>query len=61
MEKNSSVSQNLGEFKWLRAVELHEDDMKVIRISEVLGVTRGAVSQWLKRYREQGIESLYYK
>ncbi|WP_206214285.1 helix-turn-helix domain-containing protein [Desulfovibrio sp. ZJ369] len=58
MKKNSSARKNLSEFKRLRAVELHEDGRKAIRISEVLGVTRGAVSQWLKRYHEQGIESL---
>jgi transposase len=42
----------------LRALELHEQGWKAIRIAEALGVTRGAVSQWLKTAREGGREAL---
>jgi transposase len=42
----------------LRAVELHEAGWKAIRIAEALGVTRGAVSQWLKAAREGGRQAL---
>jgi len=42
----------------LRALALHEAGWKAIRIAEALGVTRGAVSQWLKAAREGGREAL---
>jgi transposase len=42
----------------LRALELHEQGWKGVRIAEALGVTRGAVSQWLKTAREGGREAL---
>lgn len=60
MKTLSSNSSNAREFRRLRAIELYNGGMKAVRIAEVLGVTRGAVSQWLKRYREQGIDSLYH-
>lgn len=41
-----------------RAFELHEHGWGVTAIAEALGVTKGAVSQWLKRAREQGPEAL---
>lgn len=61
METPSKTSQHAREFKRLRAVELYEQGWRPVRIAEALGVTRGAVSQWLKRYREKGIEALQYK
>jgi transposase len=57
----SKNSQNAREYRRLRAVELHEQGWKANRIAEALGVTKGAVSQWLKRYREGGLEALRYK
>ena len=42
----------------LRALALHEAGWKAIRIAEALGVTRGAVSQWLKAAREGGRDAL---
>ena len=35
----------------LRALEMYEQGWEAIRIAESLGVTRGAVSQWLKAAR----------
>lgn len=61
MKERSYSSQNVREYRRLRAVELFNNGMKAVRIAEVLGVTRGAVSQWLKRYREQGIDSLCHR
>ena len=61
MEANSKKSTNVREFRRLRAVELFETGIKPIRIAQMLGVTRGAVSQWLKKYREQGKAALCYK
>ena len=38
----------------LRALDLHEQGWAGKAIAEALGVTQGAVSQWLKRAREGG-------
>lgn len=38
----------------LRAWELHQQNWSQIQIAKELGVTQGAVSQWLKRAREGG-------
>jgi transposase len=61
METLSKTSQDAREFRRLRAVELYEQGWRPVRIAEALGVTRGAVSQWLKLYREKGIKALQYK
>lgn len=50
--------QDWLEGRRLRALELSEQGWKAIRIAEALGVTRGAVSQWLKAAREGGREAL---
>lgn len=42
----------------MRALELHEQGWSGQRIAEALGVTAGAVSQWLRRAREGGREAL---
>ncbi len=42
----------------LRALELHEQGWPGSRIADALGVSRGAVSQWLKIARERGREGL---
>ena len=41
-----------------RAWELKEQGWKQSAIAAALGVTPGAVSQWLKRAREEGVEAL---
>lgn len=46
----------------LRAWELHDQGWTGTRIAEALGVTQGAVSQWLKRAREgDGREALRHQ
>ena len=45
----------------MRAWELHEAGWSGRRIAEALGVTPGAVSQWLSRGREGGREALRTK
>jgi len=61
METHSKNSRNIREYRRLRAMELYEQGWRPIRIAEALGVTRGAVSQWMKAYREKGIEALRYR
>lgn len=45
----------------LRAVDLSQKGWKQKDIAEALGVSKGAVSQWLKRAREGGPEALRRK
>jgi transposase len=42
----------------LRALDLHEQGWQGKAIAEALGITAGAVSQWLKRARTGGREAL---
>lgn len=59
MNKKDLATQNQElEMRRLRAWELRQQGWAQNRIAEALGVTPGAVSQWLKRARETGIESL---
>lgn len=62
MEKTlSSQATNWKEGRRLRAWELHQQSWKQSDIADALGVTQGAVSQWLKRGREGGVESLRHQ
>ncbi len=62
MEKPlSSQATNWREGRRLRALELKERGWKQTQIADALGVTEGAVSQWMKRAREEGVESLRHK
>jgi|FLYN01.1.fsa_nt_gi transposase len=59
----SSGATDWREGRRLRARELHElheQGWTQKRIAEALGVTQGAVSQWLRRVEEAGgVEGLY--
>ena len=55
---NAAPPQDWQEGRRLRAVDLYEQGWRASRIAEALGVTRGAVSQWLKRAREEGRDGL---
>src|SRR5215207_4557736 len=62
MEKTlSSQATNWREGRRLRAFELKERGWKQKQIAEALGVSEGAVSQWMKRAREEGTEALRHK
>jgi transposase len=62
MEKTlSSHATNWKEGRRLRAWELYQEGWKQIDIANALGVTQGAISQWLKRGREGGVESLRHQ
>ena len=45
----------------MRAWELHEQGWKQKDIAAALGVTEGAVSQWLNKANEQGAEALQHQ
>jgi|SRR5947209_2835362 len=51
--------QDWKEYRRLRAWELAQQDWKQCEIARALGVTEGAVSQWLKRARTEGKEALH--
>jgi transposase len=55
----TSEPSDWREGRRLRAWELHEQGWQNKRIAEVLGVSKGAVSQWLKRGREGGKAALH--
>jgi transposase len=62
MEKTlSSQASNWREGRRLRAFELKERGWKQTHIAAALGVSEGAVSQWMKRAREKGVEDLRHK
>lgn len=54
MEATTVPPRDWREGRRLRAWELHTGGWSGARIAEALGVTRGAVSQWLRRAREGG-------
>lgn len=56
--ESTTAPRSWQEGRRLRALELHEDGWCGQAIAEALGVTGGAVSQWLKRARDGGREAL---
>ena len=59
MEKTlSNQASDWREGRRLRAFELKERGWKQTQIAEALGVSEGAVSRWIKRLREEGVEGL---
>jgi transposase len=62
MEKTlSSQASDWREGRRLRAYELKQQGWKQTQIADALGVTEGAVSQWMKRAREEGVKGLRHK
>jgi transposase len=62
MEKTlSSQASDWRAGRRLRALELKERGWKQSEIAEALGVSEGAVSQWMKRAREEGAQALRHK
>jgi transposase len=62
MEKTlSSQANDWREGRRLRALELKERGWKQAQIAQALGVSEGAVSQWMKRAKEEGGEGLRHK
>jgi transposase len=56
--KKTKQPKDWREARRLRAWELKQKGWKQKDIAEALGVTPGAVSQWMKRAREGGTEAL---
>lgn len=55
----SAQTTDLKEYRRFRARELHQEKgWSQRQIAKALGVTQGAVSQWIKRAREGGVEAL---
>jgi transposase len=57
----ASPRQQLNEWRRLRAWALHQAGWSGRAIAQALGVTPGAVSQWLKRAREGGAQALVHR
>ena len=58
MSQVEKRSPDWREWRRLRAAALHEEGWTGQEIAAALGVSEGAVSQWLKRLREGGQEAL---
>lgn len=54
----SKQASDWREGRRLRAWELKQEGWKHQEIADALGVSKGAVSQWMKRGREGGVEGL---
>lgn len=54
----AELSREGQEWRRLRAWDLWQQGWKQQDIATALGVTKGAVSQWMKRGREGGAQSL---
>ena len=57
----ASPRQQLNEWRRLRAWALAQEGWSGRAIAQALGVTPGAVSQWLKRAREGGAQALVHR
>jgi len=53
--------EDWGEARRLKALELREAGLSQLAIAAVLGVSRGAVSQWLRRADLEGRDSLRHR
>jgi transposase len=57
----SSQATGWREGRRLRAFELKEQGWNQNEIAQALGVSEGAVSQWMRRATEEGVEALKHK
>lgn len=61
MSEHNLPAVDWQEWRRVRAWELSQQGWKQRDIAMALDVTPGAVSQWLKRAREQGLEALRHR
>lgn len=59
--KTITDAHDWKEGRRLRAFDLVQEGWKPARVAEALGVTRGAVSQWLTQARDNGREALRHR
>lgn len=59
--RTASPQQQVNEWRRLRAWALAQEGWTGRAIAQALGVTEGAVSQWLKRARAHGPEALHHR
>ena len=58
---SSQEATDWREGRRLRAWELKQEGWKQRDIARALGVSKGAVSQWMKRAKQEGIEGLKHR
>ena len=58
MKRQSGLTAATEQWRRQRAVQLREENWTLSAIAEALGVTPGAVSQWLTAAQEQGEQAL---
>jgi transposase len=61
MSKKSTLRKDWREERRMRAWELQKQGWTQQEIARAFGVTQGAVSQWFKKAREQGVQALKHK
>ena len=61
MSKKSTPPTDWREARRLRAWELYEQGWKQKDIAAALGISEGAVSQWFKKVRTQGVSALRHQ
>jgi transposase len=61
MSTKTSSQTDWREQRRLQAVKLHERGWRQKKIAEAFGVTEGAVSQWFKKAKTQGVEALRHQ
>src|SRR5215469_1248092 len=61
MSKKEPLPKDWREGRRLRGWQLYEQGWKQKDIADALGVTEGAVSQWIKKARTQGAEALRHQ
>ena len=59
--ESSTFYSDWREARRIRAWELKQQGWTQRKIAEALGVSEGAVSQWMKRAREGGVEALRHR
>jgi transposase len=60
-EKTNKSPSSWRELRRLQAWELSQKGWKQNKIAEALGVTEGAISQWVKKARTEGVVALYQR
>lgn len=58
MKRQSGLTASTEQWRRQRAVQLRQENWTLSAIAEALGVTPGAVSQWLTAAQEQGQQAL---